>query len=273
MSETIHCPGCQKPLRKNARFCGGCGFKLDPDAPRTSPGKRGVEGSRAASKKKAKRRSLSRSATQRTVLGIATCYVGVLALLLFFPWGSAESSEPAADLLLQGMLSCAMLLLGFLAAAVLGKGAVAESLTEPAEARFLGIGAAAGVAALAFNAALLTLLGAALGESQWHGFAVPDSWLLVLLGSAVLPAVAEEWLCRGVLWTGLKRITSERGTLILSSVLFAMLHGLGEARLLELPTRFLAGLVFGLLRSKSGSLQPGIVAHFANNSLACFLAH
>ncbi len=208
---------------------------------------------------------------QRTVLGIATVYVGVLILLLVFPWPSGVSVDPTAEFLLDAMLSLAMLLMGFVAAAILGRGALGDSFAAQVGPRFLGIGAAAGAAILVVNVTLIALLGAIPGEAIWTGVAVPDDWMLVLLSTAVLPAVVEEWLCRGVLWTGLKRIASERGTLILSSALFAMLHGLGEGRIMELPTRFLAGLGFGLLRSKSGSLQPGIAAHFVNNALACFL--
>ena len=209
---------------------------------------------------------------QRAILGIAAVYVGVFVLLLVFPAASDDGDEASAELLLGGMFSCAMVLLGFLAAAILGRGALAESLASRPRPRDLGWAVGAGAATLLVNAVLLGLLGMLVDEPFWGGFGVPASWPLVVIGTAVLPAVSEEWLCRGVLWAGLKRVTSERGTLVLTSLLFAMLHGLGEAGLLELPTRFLAGMVFGWLRAKSGSLQPAILAHFVNNLLACFLA-
>jgi len=88
------------------------------------------------------------------------------------------------------------------------------------------------------------------------------------LSIAVLPAVIEEWLCRGILWEAARRFLSSNATILLTAALFALLHGLGGGVFLELPHRFVAGLFFGFARERSGSLLPAIAGHFVLNGLA-----
>ena len=90
---------------------------------------------------------------------------------------------------------------------------------------------------------------------------------VALLLGCVLPALVEEWICRGVLFVALLRVTSVRNTIVVSALLFALMHGL-EAYLVSVPHRFVAGLVFGYLRARTGSLVPCVIAHFVNNLLA-----
>ncbi len=47
-----------------------------------------------------------------------------------------------------------------------------------------------------------------------------------------------------------------------------MMHGLGGGWVLEFPHRFVSGLIFGWLRLRSGSLLPGMLAHFLHNALS-----
>jgi len=56
--------------------------------------------------------------------------------------------------------------------------------------------------------------------------------------------------------------------IFLSAALFALVHGLNGGFLLELPHRFVGGVVMGWLRHRSGSLVPGFLAHLLNNVLA-----
>jgi membrane protease YdiL (CAAX protease family) len=93
----------------------------------------------------------------------------------------------------------------------------------------------------------------------------------LLIGIVVLAPVAEEWLCRGAAWRAATVLAPPRTALLLTAILFAFLHGLGGGYLLELPHRFVAGLLFGWLRWRSGSLLPGMLAHALHNVGAVLL--
>ena len=60
--------------------------------------------------------------------------------------------------------------------------------------------------------------------------------------------------------------------LVITAALFALLHGLGGASRFEMPHRFAAGVLFGVLRLRSGSLVPGMIGHAVNNALAIVIA-
>ena len=90
----------------------------------------------------------------------------------------------------------------------------------------------------------------------------------VIVAVVVLAPLFEEWLCRGVAWRAAAAMANPQAAWLLTSILFAFLHGLGGNYLLELPHRAFAGLVFGWLRWRSGSLVPGVVAHALHNAAA-----
>ena len=115
-------------------------------------------------------------------------------------------------------------------------------------------------------------LGTLLGDSPAElEFGVPEDFLILVFAVAVLPALFEEWVCRGVLWAALRRITGPRMTILLTAGLFGLLHGLNGAGFLEAPTRFVMGLALGWLRLRTGSLWPPIALHFVNNALALLI--
>ena len=95
---------------------------------------------------------------------------------------------------------------------------------------------------------------------------VPDLWtgLLVL---AVVPAICEEFAFRGYILSGLQRGHSTRSAVVISALLFGLMHVL-----LSLFQQFfnaaLLGLVLGYLAVRSRSLLPGILFHLLHNGLA-----
>ncbi len=98
--------------------------------------------------------------------------------------------------------------------------------------------------------------------------AVPTltGWNLLpaILVIALLPAVFEETLFRGVLFGSMER--SGWGTLssvLISGALFSLFHGNPEQTIYQ----FLCGMSFALLAQRAGSILPGMLAHFANNAL------
>ena len=80
---------------------------------------------------------------------------------------------------------------------------------------------------------------------------------------AIAPGVGEELLTRGILLPSLLRVLRPSGAIWISAALFAAMH--------FDPYRFVftlvIGLVLGVLRVRTGSLWPAIVAHVTLNTL------
>ena len=85
---------------------------------------------------------------------------------------------------------------------------------------------------------------------------------------AVVPAVCEETLFRGLIYGAFER-SGARAALVASTLLFALAHG-SIYRLL--PTAML-GLAMGLLRWRSGWIAPSMLFHAIHNGLAVTLVH
>ena len=89
--------------------------------------------------------------------------------------------------------------------------------------------------------------------------------LVVLFSVAALPAVFEELAFRGVLQPLMIRVTGHAWIgIVLASVIFSAIH----FQFYGFLPRVLLGMLFGWLAYRSGSLIPGMAAHFVNNALA-----
>ena len=87
--------------------------------------------------------------------------------------------------------------------------------------------------------------------------------LFVVLAVAIVPALAEELLFRGLLQRALLTRLDPIGAIAFSSLAFGLVHG---------PTRAapatLLGILLGWIAYRTNSTRPGIVAHFLANLLA-----
>ncbi len=90
---------------------------------------------------------------------------------------------------------------------------------------------------------------------------------LMLVLTAVLPAIFEEFSHRGVLLSGLQSRGSEYGAVILSAVMFGLMHTNPS----QMIFATFGGLVFGVAVVKCDSIIPAMCAHFGNNAIAVFL--
>jgi membrane protease YdiL (CAAX protease family) len=95
---------------------------------------------------------------------------------------------------------------------------------------------------------------------------------LVFFSLVILPPIAEEILCRGLLFSGLRSRFRFVPTAIITSVIFGAAHlqaGSGAPLLwtAALDT-FILSMVLCYLRERSGSVWPGIVLHAMKNGLA-----
>jgi len=94
------------------------------------------------------------------------------------------------------------------------------------------------------------------------------SLFAALLTIAVLPAICEEVLFRGVLLRGLASRFHAPLAIGIAAVVFSLYH-LNPVQLI--PT-FTLGLVLGLIALRAGSSLPTMIAHALNNTIALLVA-
>ena len=88
----------------------------------------------------------------------------------------------------------------------------------------------------------------------------------VLFVVALLPAVFEEILFRGVLLQGLESF-GKAGSVLLCGALFALYH----QNPAQTVYQFCCGAAFALVALKSGSVLPTVLSHFLNNAAILIL--
>lgn len=88
----------------------------------------------------------------------------------------------------------------------------------------------------------------------------------VLLVVAVLPAIFEEMIFRGLLFKGLKSFGSV-GAVLLCGGLFALYHQNPAQTIYQ----FCCGVAFALVVLRAGSIFPTMLSHFLNNALILIL--
>lgn len=87
-----------------------------------------------------------------------------------------------------------------------------------------------------------------------------------LIVVALLPAVFEEGIFRGILRVGLSDFSTWAGALV-SGALFSIFH-MNPAQTLY---QFACGACFALVASRSGSVLPTVLSHFLNNAFVLVL--
>lgn len=87
----------------------------------------------------------------------------------------------------------------------------------------------------------------------------------ILLFIGMLPSITEELLYRGLLYDKLLSNFSERETILITSVLFYLMHLIFTSSLLSFIWLLPLGIILGFVRSKSGSIVLPIVGHFTYN--------
>lgn len=87
---------------------------------------------------------------------------------------------------------------------------------------------------------------------------------LEFLGSALITPFLEELLHRGVVFGRLRRRMGMWPAVLISALVFAMLH----FNIVQFIYAFLLGIVFALFVEKTGRLYPAVVAHIVANGIA-----
>lgn len=92
-------------------------------------------------------------------------------------------------------------------------------------------------------------------------------WLnLILL--ALLPAIVEEYVFRGLIFLGYKKRNPFRAV-ILSAILFGLMH----MNINQFSYAFVLGIVLALLVYATGSIIPGIIVHFTINGYSVVMSY
>lgn len=92
---------------------------------------------------------------------------------------------------------------------------------------------------------------------------IPGLFVVILAG-ALTPAVCEELFFRGMMISKSNAIIGKWKTLVITSLLFAVIH----FQLISLPMLFIIGFYLGLIVIISNSIYPAIIVHLINNSFA-----
>ena len=118
---------------------------------------------------------------------------------------------------------------------------------------------------------ILSMFGYSSGSGSGGGYSY-DSFFKFLMGTvfvAVLPAVFEEITHRGILMRGVATNAGYKKAIIISSVMFGLMH-------LNVAQCFYAifiGIIIGFVSSISDSIYPAIILHFMNNFINVYFSY
>lgn len=129
--------------------------------------------------------------------------------------------------------------------------------------RDLPFGILFGILTIVLSALISIVLPAATASATNFVFYEMDPVLFIyILFAGIAAPVVEELVFRGFLWKILEEKKIHKILILLiTSLLFAGMHMDIE----RLPVLFAGGLVYGILRMKTGSISRSLIAHIANN--------
>lgn len=93
-------------------------------------------------------------------------------------------------------------------------------------------------------------------------------FLLTFIATAIVPALVEEFACRGIV-LGLLKKYGEGFAIITSSVVFGVMHGNFE----QIPFAITVGLILGYVYVKTGSIWASAIIHCVNNSVSVIFSY
>lgn len=219
---------------------------------------------------------------QRHLIAYAASILSLILFQLFFFFDYfTRMSDFRSDIVftLVTQIVC-MGVIPFTVLTALNRGRVAESMLTmrykaPRDAKTclllcLGLALLITPFTMTFNALsnlLLRVIGYKRAYPAGTIYLGAGDFFLMILMTGVLPAVFEEYVHRGVLLSGLQDRGSEFTAIVLSSVMFALMH----ENPAQLVYAFFGGLLFGAVVVKTDSMIPAMTTHFANNVVAVIL--
>ena len=84
--------------------------------------------------------------------------------------------------------------------------------------------------------------------------------ILSIIATAIVPALVEEYACRGIVMGALRKYGDGFAVLV-SALMFGIIHGNFQ----QIPFAFMVGLILGFVTVKCNSIWPAVLIHFYNN--------
>lgn len=197
-----------------------------------------------------------------TPLGAIT--VLSVAFATFIVAGGVAVAAGASQLAALAIGDVMLVAVPVIACARTHRPAAALGLVRP-RARLLAAALLIGASAWLVNFWVISLLPLPEGKvGQLERLVEQPSLPVALVGIALVPAICEELLFRGVVLRGLASRFIPAAAIALSAVLFSAYH---LSIVQALPT-FTLGLALGLLAQRGGSIAPSVLAHLLNNTIA-----
>ena len=108
---------------------------------------------------------------------------------------------------------------------------------------------------------LLSLIGYNVQAELSYDLTSPGWIVYAFIGVALIPALCEETLFRGVILNGTRPL-GKKFCLLYSALCFCLMH----LSLQQLPYTFILGLISGLFMYYTQSIWPSVIFHFTNNA-------
>jgi membrane protease YdiL (CAAX protease family) len=243
------------------RFCRACGAPWDqtwPECPRCA-------GARTAASARMAQAEVAYQSDRRHIRSAMALYfalLGVSALLLFILLVAGREGTAGEELFATAAMSAITT-----AWCVAFRGDVLPRLLQPVRIVWFPIAVmSAGVTFTVASAAVYAINHAfEAPDLRYLDSFVNDGWSFgwAVVGICVMPGVFEELAFRGVIFGTLQRVLGSTEALLVSALMFAILHLLVPS----MPHLFLMGVALAWLRIKTGSLLPGMLTHFTHNLL------
>lgn len=241
------------------RFCRGCGAAWQPDwqecpacaVRRSRAGEAVVE---------ARFRSDQGQVKSAVWLYFALLSVSLVALLimLFDEQRGSVWLEVGSEVVMSVLIVCWC---------VANRDDVGPLLRKSGSPLYFGLAAGSAVVTFAIASGMIRLIVKYTGLAEIHYRAGFDEaklgvgWMVLVI--CVQPAIFEELAFRGVIFGALSRVLGGSEALLVSALMFAILH----LSVPSIPHLFLLGLILGWLRLRTGSIFPCVLLHFSHNLL------
>jgi membrane protease YdiL (CAAX protease family) len=186
------------------------------------------------------------------------------------------SQNPAMQQILQIILSCLMFLVPFTIAAKCVGARIDQTIQFGKTKRGTGL------PFVLFGIGFCSFANIAMNYSSaiFEGFGIdydvnlgdnPQGifgFLLTFIATAIVPALVEEFACRGIV-LGLLKKYGEGFAIITSSIVFGIMHGNFE----QIPFAVMVGLILGYIYVKTGSIWVSVAVHCANNAVSVIFTY
>lgn len=186
------------------------------------------------------------------------------------------ANNPAVQQILQVVLSTVMFLVPFPIVAKCAGYRIDSiiSFAKPKKGTFLpflffGIGFCAFAnIAMSYSSAFFDGFGIEYDVPYSENPSGVFGFLLTFIATAIVPALVEEFACRGIV-LGLLKKYGEAFAIITSSIVFGVMHGNFD----QMPFAVMVGLILGYIYVKTGSIWVSVAVHCANNAVSVIFTY